>query len=186
LEHAGEPRPFPKEDTQKLTKLSEKRHFDAFSIKRDEVKQFRDDQRCIKAAMINSLSPDIAAMLRDPIHGFAKLGPAEIMQKLEQEFGTMTEKDIAAIRVMAQEDIISASELPGKTAKMRQRFGQLANAGQPLSQHDQMHILTVAVARFSAATTCVVAYKTEVPRLQDRSFNEMVNYVWLFPLSYQK
>jgi hypothetical protein len=127
--------------------------------------------------MINSLSPDIAAMLRDPIHGFAKLDPAEIMQNLEQEFGTITEKDIAAIRVMAQEDIISASKLPGKTAKMRQRFGQLANSGQPLSQHDQIRILTVAVARFPAATTCVVAYKTEVPRLQDRSFNEMVNYL---------
>jgi hypothetical protein len=64
--------------------------------------------------MINSLSPDIAAMLRDPIHGFAKLEPAEIMQNLEQEFETMTEKDITAIRVMAQEDIISASELPGR------------------------------------------------------------------------
>jgi hypothetical protein len=89
----------------------------------------------------------------------------------------MTEKDIAAIRVMAQENIISASELLGKTAKLRQRFGQLANAGQPLSQHDQMHILTVAFARFPAVTTCVVAYKTEVPRSQDRSFNEMVNYL---------
>jgi hypothetical protein len=64
-----------------------------------------------------------------------------------------------------------------KTAKMRKRFDQLANAGQPLSQHDQMYILTVAVARFPAATTCVVAYKIEVPRLQDRSFNEMVYYL---------
>jgi hypothetical protein len=63
-------------------KAKQKRHIDAFFIKRDEVKHFRDDQRCIKAAMINSRSPDIAAMLiRDPIHGFAKLEPAEIVQK---------------------------------------------------------------------------------------------------------
>ncbi len=74
LEHAGEPRPFPKEDTQQLTKLS-KTPLLCFSIKRDEVKQFRGDQRCIKAAMTNSLSPDIAAMLTDPIHGIAKLEP---------------------------------------------------------------------------------------------------------------
>jgi hypothetical protein len=47
LEHAGEPRPLPKEDIQ-LSRLSGKRHFDAHFIKRDEVKQFRDDQRCIK------------------------------------------------------------------------------------------------------------------------------------------
>ncbi len=33
----------------------------------------------------------------------------------------------------------------------------------------------IEVRRFPAATTCVVAYKTEVPRLQDSSFNEMVN-----------
>jgi hypothetical protein len=40
-----------------------------------------------------------------------------------------------------------------------------------------MHILTVTVARFPAATKCVVAYKSEAPRLQDRSFNEMFNYL---------
>ncbi len=96
--------------------------------------QFLDDQRCLKAAMINSLSPGIAAMLRDPIHAFAKLEPTHIMQNLELEFDTMTEKDIAAIKMIVQDDIRSASELPGKTAKMRQRFGQLANAGQCVLQ----------------------------------------------------
>ncbi len=43
-------------------------------------------------------------MLTDPIHGFARLELAHIMQNLELEFGTMTEKDIvAACAVQDQE-----------------------------------------------------------------------------------
>jgi hypothetical protein len=48
--------------------------------------------------MIRSLGEDVATMLRDPAKGFAHLDPADILCKLKEQFGDLSEFDIITIK----------------------------------------------------------------------------------------
>ncbi len=77
--------------------------------------------------MLRGLGADIADTLHDPIEGFARIDPADIIAKLIEQYGQLTDSDIAVIRLQAATEITSSRALPGQITKMRQRFNQLAS-----------------------------------------------------------
>ena len=176
-EHENQARPFPKE--RQMPPISEKKPAAFARYKANQVKltKFHDDLRNLKDQMLRSLGADIKDSLRDPTEGFAQLDPADILAKITEQYGRLTDSDIAEIRIQAAEEITNSRALPGKVTKMRQRFNQLEHAGEPLPEGEKMQILAAAVSKFPAASNCIIAYKQLVPDREDRRFSDMSAYL---------
>jgi hypothetical protein len=164
--HNNEVRPFPqmiaKPDEDNTTSAA----YNLYQTRLNEVTLFRDDQRRLKDIMICSLGEDVATMLRDPAKGFAHLDLADILFKLKEQFGDLSEVDILTIKNQAENEIISAKMLPGQICKMKSKFAQLENAHQGLSEVEKMTILTTATSKFPTAVICLQRYKTKYSKLK--------------------
>ena len=175
--HNNECRPFPQMTAKPDDDSTAPAAYHHYKSKLNEARLFRDDQRILKDLMIRSLGADVAEMLRDPTTGFANLDPADIMARLIEEFGELSEADIAVIRKEAESEISSAIALPGKIAKMKNKLKQLEHCGQGISEVDKMAILTSATAKFPAAVLCIQQYKIKYTKLRQRSFAKMSDYL---------
>ncbi len=112
--------------------------YNLYQTRLNEVTLFRDTQRRLKDITIRSLGKDVATMLQDPAEGFAHLDPADILFKLKEQFGYLSEFDIFTVKNLAENEIISAKMLPGQIAKMKSKFAQLENAHQGLSEVEKI------------------------------------------------
>jgi hypothetical protein len=121
--------------------------YNLYQTRLNEVTLFRDDQRRLKDMMIRSLGEDVATMLRDPAKEFAHLDPADILCKLKEQFGDLSEFDILTIKTQAENEIISAKMPPGKIAKMKSKFAQLESAHKGLSEVEKMTIFATATSK---------------------------------------
>jgi hypothetical protein len=109
-------RPFP-EESQEVPPRTEKNHavFERYKASHIKVTRLCDDQRNLKDQMLRSLGADIADTLRrDPIEGFTQFDPADILAQLTEQYGQLTDGDIADIRLQAATEITSSRALPGQ------------------------------------------------------------------------
>ncbi len=97
--HENEVRLFPQRIARPDEDNTTPAAYNLYQTRLNEVTLFRDDQRRLKDIMIGSLGEDVAVMLRDPAKGFANLDPADILFKLKEQFGDLSEVDILTIKI---------------------------------------------------------------------------------------
>lgn len=133
----------------------------------------------LRAALLESLGPEIQISLRDPQHNIIILSIPQIMAAMRTSYGTAAAADIEALLVQLSEPIQGGDHdtFMSFTIGFRQIVAALDRAGQPLSQYMQCRRLQEATVSQSNIARAVAFYFETNPLLADQSLAELIQFV---------
>ena len=133
----------------------------------------------LRAAILESLGPEIQISLRDPQHNIIVLSIPQIMTTMRDTYGTAAAADIEALLARLSEPIQGGDHdsFVSFTVGFRQTVAALDRAGQPLSQYLQCRRLQEATASQSNIARAVSLYFETNPLLADQSLAELIPFV---------
>jgi len=133
----------------------------------------------LRAALLESLGPEIQIFLRDPNHNIIILSIPQIMAMMRETYGTAAAADIEALLARLSEPITAGDHdsFVSFTIGFRQTVAALDRAGQPLSQYLQCRRLQEATASQSNIARAVAFYFETNPLLADQSLADLIAFV---------
>jgi hypothetical protein len=133
----------------------------------------------LRAALLESLGPEIQISLRDPQHNIIIQFIPHIMAAMRTSYGTAAAADIEALLVQLSEPIQGGDHdtFMSFTIGFRQIVAALDRAGQPLSQYMQCRRLQEATVSQSNIARAVAFYFETNPLLADQSLAELIQFV---------
>jgi hypothetical protein len=160
----------PAEPTQ-----AAQRHHEAESIRYRTIAQHQQ-------AFTNFLFSTLDPALRLHLTGANPLGAAgvtitNIMTTAHDFYGDLTPAGQALISAECSAPLLITDNITTLANRLRINFVVLANANQPICPADQMRHLRTAFKSRADYVVAAQRYDEQHPRLQDRSFEAMVNFI---------
>ena len=135
----------------------------------------------LRAAILESLGPNIQLALRHPVHNIVVMSIPEIMDAVRVMYGTASAADI--------DDLLAQLAVPIQhgdhdsfvsfTVAFGQTVAALDRAGQPLSNYLQCRRLQEATSNQSTIARAVLLYFESTPQLANQDLQTMIPFVRL-------
>lgn len=131
----------------------------------------------MKEYVLAALGPMVTMALEDSVDDFASMSLLDIMQMLDDTYGTLRETDIHTLVAGLFEIIPADAEVLAACVRMNRTFRILERAGQPKSEQDKIGFLEHDTALLMGTQRCIMMYKERRPALHQRSFEGLVAHL---------
>eukprot|EP01034_Spumella_vulgaris_P021900 gene21900-27977_t len=131
----------------------------------------------VRNRVLEALGDIIRTELMGLPGGLALQTLPDILQYLEDVYGTPDEQDLRVLLGRLTNKFVSAASFRSEAPKMKLIFDQLALHEQPISELEQQTYLQEATELIPAIVEAIKEYKRENRSIQDRSFSGMVAHI---------
>jgi hypothetical protein len=179
----GNPTPFPRPIPVEPEPIANNASKAAIEKYKEELAKYRSYQQSIhlfRTSMLKLIGAEIVEEMEaqhpQAIYGIKSLSNAQILQYLNDQYGTLTVQDILNLQEAAKVPIASYDEFRKNSTVTVRNYNILQNANQSVNEVTKIQHMRAALSTFPAGIKCADAY-LQSTTLVKQSLAELIQYM---------
>lgn len=167
----------PRPNPQEPTKPAEGESYDRYKVEKAEYEKFIAAKAALKKALLQSIGPANVKLLSHARFGTKYLTNKEIVDRMRNLYGIITEEAINAIKAQMKAPMDSTRTFEDHIIELNSLFSQLADSGYGIHEYEKLQYLRESTNTHPDVVECVREYYKKVPQLGKQNYQDCVAIV---------
>ena len=141
------------------------------------LKYTRENYDTLKLRLINSVSADDIAILRNPTTAFLHVTPQAILEHISTLHGTLDNSDYAQLILTLTTAMTTTDTISGIVARHRHIHEQFQNSNQSLSEYQKCVYFKNAIHHHQHMRSAYESYIIGTPLIGDQNFSTLTTHI---------
>ena len=151
--------------------------FELYKEAKEEYSKYKAGTETLKSYLRDACKAKIMGAMTTADMAIPMMSITYIVNQLEEAYGTPTTRDVSRLQEDVNVPCREEADFLFYVQELKRNFVYLAEQREGYSEVQQMQLLTHGTSTLPNVTKAITRYVVANPRLADRSFEDMSNYI---------